>query len=351
MSTTLTSESATTGAGWRTRYAPTGASASTATSAAADAGTPPAFRVDMPVCRDPVRLKYSGVLSALELRSGIKSRSEKPFRHMTRTDTTRRGAMALAGGAALAGLSGPASAQSEGPTTKPDFGDWLDDVDGGVRDARGQDSVTVRVGDSGNGGTFAFRPANLWIDPGTTVTFEWVSNTHNVAVEDQPDGASWSGHETVENQGFSFETTFETGGLYRYFCSPHRSAGMLGGIAVGDDVPTTQVQTGSTYSLPSAPGAPVLYTGFALVGAAAAVVLGAEGVSEIRRHGGVRGETPESTAATEANELEPAAEIEHDEYDPWGTLSLLLVYLAIISLMWLFMYFVEFLGNGPTVIG
>jgi len=257
--------------------------------------------------------------------------------------------MTLAGGTALAGLAGSASAQSSG--VKPDFGGWLDGVDGGVRDARGQDSVTVRVGDSGNGGTFAFRPANLWIDPGTTVTFEWVSNTHNVVVEDQPDGAGWSGHETVESQGFSFETTFETGGLYQYYCRPHRSAGMLGGIAVGDDVPTTQVQTGSTYSLPSKPGVPFLYAGFAVVGAAAVAVLGAEGVSEIRRHGGVRGEVPETTEAEEAATEEPATEIDHDEYDPWGTLSLLLVYLAIISLMWVFMYFVEFLGNGPTVIG
>jgi halocyanin-like protein len=259
--------------------------------------------------------------------------------------------MALAGGAALAGLSPAAAAQSGGPTTKPDFGGWLEGVDGGFRDARGEDSVTVRVGDSGNGGTFAYRPANLWIDPGTTVTFEWISDNHNVVVEGAPDGAGWSGHEPIENTGFSFETTFETGGLFQYYCNPHRSAGMLGGVAVGDGVPTTQVQTGTSYSLPSDPGVPFLAAAFAVTGGAAALVLGAEGMAEIGRRGGVRGEVPEGGEATEAEPAEPETTIGHDEYDPWGTVSLLIVYLAIIAVMWVVMYFVEFLGGGPTVIG
>lgn len=43
-------------------------------------------------------------------------------------------------------------------------------------------------------------------------------------------------------------------------------------------------------------------------------------------------------------------EIGHDEFDPVGTLALVLIYFVIISLMWAFMYFVEFLGNGPTVV-
>lgn len=50
----------------------------------------------------------------------------------------------------------------------------------------------------------------------------------------------------------------------------------------------------------------------------------------------------------------PAAElesVEHDEYDPVGTAVLLAVYFAVVGVVWLFMYFVEFLGNGPTVIG
>ncbi|WP_254766486.1 hypothetical protein [Salinilacihabitans rarus] len=43
--------------------------------------------------------------------------------------------------------------------------------------------------------------------------------------------------------------------------------------------------------------------------------------------------------------------IGHDEYDPVGTLALITLYFLILVFMWLFMYFVEFLGNGPTVVG
>ncbi|WP_254530927.1 signal peptidase complex subunit 2 [Natrinema gelatinilyticum] len=44
-------------------------------------------------------------------------------------------------------------------------------------------------------------------------------------------------------------------------------------------------------------------------------------------------------------------EIGHDEFDPWGTLALVALYFLVLTLMWLFTYFVEFLGHGPTVIG
>ena len=44
-------------------------------------------------------------------------------------------------------------------------------------------------------------------------------------------------------------------------------------------------------------------------------------------------------------------EIGHDEYDPIGTLVLIGIYFLILIAMWFFMYFVEFLGNEPTVVG
>ncbi|MFC3959847.1 signal peptidase complex subunit 2 [Halovivax cerinus] len=42
--------------------------------------------------------------------------------------------------------------------------------------------------------------------------------------------------------------------------------------------------------------------------------------------------------------------IDHDEFDPIGTLALVVLYFVVLTVMWLFTYFVEFLGNGPTVI-
>jgi hypothetical protein len=43
--------------------------------------------------------------------------------------------------------------------------------------------------------------------------------------------------------------------------------------------------------------------------------------------------------------------VDHDAFDPVGTAALLAVYFLVVTLTWLFMYFVEFLGNGPTVVG
>ncbi len=43
--------------------------------------------------------------------------------------------------------------------------------------------------------------------------------------------------------------------------------------------------------------------------------------------------------------------IGHDEFDPVGTLALITIYFLILIAMWFFMYFVEFLGNEPTVVG
>ncbi|WIV66612.1 hypothetical protein [Natrialbaceae archaeon AArc-T1-2] len=44
-------------------------------------------------------------------------------------------------------------------------------------------------------------------------------------------------------------------------------------------------------------------------------------------------------------------ELDQDEFDPVGTLTLIGLYFLILLAMWVFMYFVEFLGNDPTVVG
>ncbi|WP_267641034.1 cytochrome oxidase [Haloarchaeobius amylolyticus] len=60
----------------------------------------------------------------------------------------------------------------------------------------------------------------------------------------------------------------------------------------------------------------------------------------------------EATAAEDVSEPdEVVRELGHDEFDPVGTASLIVVYFLILVLLWGFMYFIEFLGNGPTVIG
>lgn len=55
-----------------------------------------------------------------------------------------------------------------------------------------------------------------------------------------------------------------------------------------------------------------------------------------------------SDAPASAPEIE--REITHDEYDPIGTLVLIGIYFLIIVLLWVFMYFVEFLGRTTPMV-
>lgn len=43
-------------------------------------------------------------------------------------------------------------------------------------------------------------------------------------------------------------------------------------------------------------------------------------------------------------------EISHDEYDPVGTLVLIALYFLIIATLWVFVYFVEFLGRTTPMV-
>ena len=161
----------------------------------------------------------------------------------------RAGGATAAVGAGATATAGTAAAEEEegGGGQKPDFGGYTDGAEGGeYLDARGESEVTVEVG---GGGGLAFAPTEVWIDSGTTVTFEWISDGHNVLFEEMPSDAGVSGHEPIEGEGFSFEVTFETGGIYGYYCDPHKSLGMLGGIAVGEEVPTVSAGGGGPKEL------------------------------------------------------------------------------------------------------
>ncbi|WP_416839011.1 halocyanin domain-containing protein [Haloferax sp. DFSO52] len=166
-------------------------------------------------------------------------------------DMSRRAFLgAAAGGAAVAATSGTAAAQTE----EPDFGGYLDGVDGGYEDLRGQSEVTIEVGAEGNGGALAFAPAGVWIDVGTTVTWEWTGEGggHNVIASE---GASLESGAPVAEAGSTYEYTFEEGdaGITKYHCAPHEALGMLGAVAVGEEVPVVTNEPPSGGNLPSVP--------------------------------------------------------------------------------------------------
>ena len=137
---------------------------------------------------------------------------------VTSVSLTRRHLLQGGIGAVLGGLAGCASNQSAAPGTSEE-------------DA-GTDSKTVAVGPDGR---YVFTPGTetpLRIAPGTTVKFVWKSDTHNIYVDHQPEGANWQGHESIENTGFTYEHTFEVTGTYHYWCGPHKSLGMVADIVV-----------------------------------------------------------------------------------------------------------------------
>lgn len=58
----------------------------------------------------------------------------------------------------------------------------------------------------------------------------------------------------------------------------------------------------------------------------------------------------DSESSWEQRNPEIEREITIEEYQPRGTLTLTLLYFLIVVLMWIFMYFVEFGGNAPSII-
>ena len=125
----------------------------------------------------------------------------------------------------------------------PDWPEFVTEANeyssGSTEDFRGQSEATVEVG-AGDG--LAFSPPAIWVDAGTTVIWEWTGNGggHNVHGQE---GESYQS-EVVDQEGFTFEHTFEQDGqINTYQCDPHSGQGMHGGVAVGE-VPTTEVQTG-----------------------------------------------------------------------------------------------------------
>jgi plastocyanin len=93
----------------------------------------------------------------------------------------------------------------------------------------------------GPGGSLVFSPGTdepLQILPGTTVTFTWESDNHNIVVDSQPEGAGWEGYGEIENTDFTYEHTFDTLGTYEYYCQPHQTAGMVGTIEVVEEIET-----------------------------------------------------------------------------------------------------------------
>jgi halocyanin-like protein len=113
---------------------------------------------------------------------------------------------------------------------EPDYGDFMDDVPNyeGTLDLRGEEDVAVEVGAGDDG--LLFEPPAVMVDPGTEVIWEWTGEggEHNVVSESGEEFES----DTTDEEGFTFEHTFEEPGVTEYVCEPHEAQGKKGVVAV-----------------------------------------------------------------------------------------------------------------------
>lgn len=137
------------------------------------------------------------------------------------TDRTRRSLLAAVGAVSAAALAGCAD------VILPGGGDaGGDGTDAEPSDRTGEDVVDVAVG--GDDG-LSFVPANVVVNAGTTVVWEWtgVGGTHDVVAKNGAFGSGLTGTE-----GHTFEHAFEDPGVYEYVCTPHQTRGMVGSVEV-----------------------------------------------------------------------------------------------------------------------
>ncbi|MEF8774260.1 MAG: plastocyanin/azurin family copper-binding protein, partial [Halobacteriales archaeon] len=135
--------------------------------------------------------------------------------------------------------AGPATG-TDTPTagTRPPGADAL----GGPNDRRAAATVDATILDADQGaGQYVNTPAVVWLEPGGTVTWNIRGGAHSVTAyhpdNDRPlriPEAASSFDSGTRSAGETFEHTFETGGVYGYFCRPHEGLGMVGLVVVGE---------------------------------------------------------------------------------------------------------------------
>lgn len=109
-------------------------------------------------------------------------------------------------------------------------------------------SEEATVGMGGEDGENHFEPHIAWVKPGGTVTWTLESGAHSTTAyhpnNDKPlripEGPSAWDSGTLAEEGATFEHTFDTKGVYDYFCTPHESQGMIGTVIVGRPEPSGQ---------------------------------------------------------------------------------------------------------------
>ena len=108
--------------------------------------------------------------------------------------------------------------------------------------AQGQE-VTVSIEDN------YFSPANITVEPGTTVT--WVQSGNNPHTTTSYDGL-WDSGILEGGSGATYSFTFQEPGTYDYFCIPHEDLGMVGSVTVSGGTTASPTGTATATASPTA---------------------------------------------------------------------------------------------------
>jgi len=127
---------------------------------------------------------------------------------------------------------------------------WVPDAngfDGQVADRRGQADVRIRVGAGPDG--HAFDPPVVIVDPGTTLTWDWVpdSGAHYVVSRVRVESAPETVPDLIEGP-YSTSETVEVPGMTRYACYNHHDTGMRSAVVVAADADRFDYATGACAS-------------------------------------------------------------------------------------------------------
>ena len=82
-----------------------------------------------------------------------------------------------------------------------------------------------------NGNKMVYSQEVVNIDVGDTVTWLPTSKGHNVEVIASPNGMKLK-----SKNGKEVKITFDSPGIYYYWCTPHKGMGMIGLVVVGSDL-------------------------------------------------------------------------------------------------------------------
>lgn len=184
---------------------------------------------------------------------------------MSDKSVSRRRLLQLAGGTTAVGLAGCSSSGSgshgdHNHDNESHDNESHDDQNGD--DGHGDHSH----GDHGHGGDIGepvesadvsmistddgdhFDPHVVRIEQGGSVSWTNESGSHSATAYHSANGepqlapeeaTAWDSG-VVSEQGATFDHTFETEGVYHYFCTPHETGGMIGSVIVGRPDPGQQ---------------------------------------------------------------------------------------------------------------